>query len=64
MLAGNVHGTNRGAFATAGAFFQINISRLLPYLRGEISFFPIKLEELGICQEFDIQVPADLDQFW
>jgi hypothetical protein len=63
IFVGQLDGTDLGAFPATGALGQIHKAGLLPELGFEISRFSVQSEYLGIGQEFDVQVPADLDQF-
>jgi hypothetical protein len=63
ILVGQLDGADFGAFPATGAFGQIHEAGLLPELGFEISRFSVQSQDLGIGQEFDVQMPADLDQF-
>jgi hypothetical protein len=56
-----------GAFlctGTAGdAFFHVHVARVLGQVDLEITGFAGNVFDFGKGQEFDIDVPADLDQF-
>ena len=63
VFAGNFHRTDLGAFTAGGAFQQIHKSGVFPDLGRKIAFFPVKFKQFRVCQQFNVQMPADLDQF-
>jgi len=56
-------GAYLGAFAAARALGHIYVSGMLEHARLEVPFFPIQFQEFCRRKQFDVQVPADLDQF-
>jgi hypothetical protein len=54
---------NRCTFSTARTFIDINVSGIStdPYL--EVSFFPVDIFYVCAGMDFNIDMPADLDQF-
>ena len=48
----------------AGALGKIYESWILTYFRGKLSGIAFQGEQISIGEQFDVQVPADLDQFW
>jgi hypothetical protein len=63
VLVGQLDGADFGAFPATGTFGQVYEAGLLPELGFKIPGFSVQSQYLGIGQEFDVQVPADLDQF-
>ena len=62
-LTGHGHRTNLGTISTAGAALKVNVARL--FLNGDLESPHITGYTLHLCEgeQFDIQMPADLDQF-
>jgi hypothetical protein len=60
---GNADGAYLRAFSAACAFGKINKPRLFPYPGSKMPRIALKTEKFCICDEFYIQMPADLDQF-
>jgi hypothetical protein len=56
-------GTDLDAFPTTRAFGHVNVAGLLQDAGREPPCVSFKVHHLGIRQELDVQVPADLDQF-
>ncbi len=56
-------GTLFSTYAAGNAFFRINVSG--GFFDGyiEISLVPVDFDDFGKCKEFNVYVPADLDQF-
>jgi hypothetical protein len=63
ILVGQLNGTDLGALPATGTLGQVYKAGLLAELGLEISGFADQSQDLGIGQEFDVQMPADLDQF-
>jgi len=63
VFVGNVNGTDLGTLSTAGAFGKIHQAGLLADPGQEISGIALQINEFGIGKKFDVQMPADLDQF-
>ena len=63
VFVGQLDGADFGAFPATGALGQVHEAGLLPESGFEISRFSVQSQDLGIGQKFDVQVPADLDQF-
>jgi hypothetical protein len=63
ILTAQLNRTGLGAIAATGAFFHIYITRLLQDSGAEVSLASLKTKELCVCQKFNVQMPADLDQF-
>ncbi len=57
------HRTHRNAIAAARALVRVNKTRLLRNFHPEITRFPGNLLHLCQCQQFDVGMTADLDQF-
>jgi hypothetical protein len=57
------HRTNLGTITTTGAFVQVDVTRLLSDSSLEPSHITGYVLHLGEGKQFDIQMPADLDQF-
>ena len=60
---GHFAGTFFGAGAAGNAFFHVHVSRALGQTDFKVAFFTGNACDLRECQQFDIDVPADLDQF-
>jgi hypothetical protein len=56
-------GADLGAFAAASTLGHVDIARVLNDPGLEVPFLTLQFPEFCCCQEFDVQVPADLDQF-
>jgi hypothetical protein len=54
---------NRCAFSTARTFIDINVSGISADLYLEVSFFPVDIFYGCARMDFNIDMPADLDQF-
>jgi hypothetical protein len=54
---------NFGALATAGAFRQVHKAGLLVDGGAEISGISLEIQKFSVGEQFDVKVPADLDQF-
>ncbi len=63
IFIGQFYGTDLTAFPATSALGQIHKAGLLPESGLEMSCFSIQSENFGVGQNFDIQMPADLDQF-
>ena len=63
-LAGHGHRTNLGAITATGALIQVNVARLFPQSDLEAARLPGYALYPCKCKEFDVEMPADLDQFW
>jgi len=62
-LAGHCHRANLGTITTAGATLQVDVTRLSPdgdLKTPRLTGYMFHLRE---GEQFDVQVPADLDQF-
>ena len=53
-----------GAISTPVAFIEINIPGFLPDEDCEVALFPFDAFYSGAGVNLDIDMPADLDQFW
>jgi hypothetical protein len=63
MFAGNIDRTDLGTFATGCTFRYIDISRIFPDSGRKIPLFSFQFQKFSIRQQFNVQMPADLDQF-
>jgi hypothetical protein len=63
VFIGQGDGADLGAFATAGAFCQIHKTGLLQDAGGKIARIAFKIQKFRVGKQFDVQMPADLDQF-
>ena len=63
VFIGQSDGANFGALATAGALRQVHKAGLLVDGGAEISGISLEIQKFGVGEQFDVQVPADLDQF-
>jgi hypothetical protein len=61
-LTGHGHRANLGTISTAGATFKVNVARLS--FNGDLESPHLTGYTLHLCEgeQFDIQMPADLDQ--
>ena len=64
VFIGNFFGTFFGTDAAGDTFFHINVTRVLDQFDLKIACFAANTFDFRECQQFDIDVPADLDQFW
>jgi hypothetical protein len=62
IFVGQLDGADLGALTAGRALGQIDETGVLPQTGREISRFPVQPQDFRIGQEFDVQVPADLDQ--
>ena len=63
IFIGAGYGTYFLAFTTAGTFVQIDIAGCLMNLCRKIARFPFKIDKFRIGEQFNVEMPADLDQF-
>jgi len=63
VFIGDFDRANLGTFAAAGTLIQIDMTRLPANPRGETARFAVQPKKFGIGENFDVQMPADLDQF-
>jgi hypothetical protein len=63
VFIGQGDGANLDALAATGAFRQIDEAGLLVDGSAKVSRIPFEIQKFGIGEQFDIQMPADLDQF-
>jgi len=63
-LAGHGHRANLGAITATGALFQVNVAGLFPHGNLEAARLPCYGLHLCKGKKFDVEMPADLDQFW
>ena len=56
-------GTFFGAGTAGDTFFHVHVSRALRQIDFKIAFLTLNAFDLRKGQQFDIDVPADLDQF-
>ena len=63
IFIGTGYGAHLGTFTTAGAFVQIDITRCLMNLCRKIPRFPFQIDKFRIGEQFNVEMPADLDQF-
>ena len=45
-------------------FASVDVARLLAHPDFKITSNPIQLHDLSICHDFNVRMPAYLDQFW
>jgi len=64
VFVGKGNGTDLGAFSAARAFKRIDIPRIFVDFCGEIPRLAFETEYFSICQKLNVQMTADLDQFW
>ena len=62
-FVGKFDGTDFGAIAAAGAFGKVDKTGVLLDGSGKATFFPLEINQFRIGDQFNIQMPADLDQF-
>jgi hypothetical protein len=53
-----------GTITASRAFYWINIAGMIRQSNREITGFSLNGVHLAVGNNFDVQVPADLDQFW
>jgi hypothetical protein len=63
VFVGKIHGTDLDAVTATCTLGLIDKARLLPNPGLEIPGLAFKVQKFGVCQKFDVQMPADLDQF-
>jgi hypothetical protein len=63
VFIGQSDGANFGALATARAFRQVHEAGLLVDGGAEISGISLEIQKFSVGEQFDVKVPADLDQF-
>jgi hypothetical protein len=63
VFIGQGDGADLDALAATGAFLQIDETGLLVDGSGKVSRVPFEIQKFSIGEQFDIQMPADLDQF-
>jgi len=63
VVAGDGYGADLFTLPAAGAFCRIDEAGLLPDAGPELPRFALEIQKFGIRQKFDVQMPADLDQF-
>jgi len=62
-FVGKFDGADLGAIAAAGAFGKVDEPRVLLDGGGKATFFSLEINKFRIGDQFDVQMPADLDQF-
>ena len=60
---GHLLGAFFGTDTAGNALFHIHIAWMLCYFDFKISFFSVNTVDFGQGKQFNINVPADLDQF-
>ena len=63
-LAGHSHRANLGAISATGALIEVNVARLFSHSDLEAASSPVYALHLCEGKKFDVEMPADLDQFW
>jgi hypothetical protein len=63
IFIGAGYGADFGTFTAAGAFIQIDVAGCLVNRCRKIARFPFQVDELRIGEQFNVEMPADLDQF-
>jgi hypothetical protein len=63
IFIGKFYWADLAAFPATGAFGKIHKTGLLSEPGLEMSRFSFQSPDLGVGQDFNVQVPADLDQF-
>ena len=63
IFAGAADGANLRTVPAAGTFRKVYKTRLLVNRGCKISWIAIKCFDFRVCNELNVQVPADLDQF-
>ena len=61
-LVGKFDGADFGAIAAAGAFGKIDETGVLLYGCGKTSLLALEINQFRVGDQFDVQMPADLDQ--
>ena len=62
-LVGEFNGTDFGAIAAAGAFGKVDKTGILLDGSGKATLFTLEINQFRIGDQFNVQMPADLDQF-
>jgi hypothetical protein len=63
IFVGQFNRTDFFALAAAGAFFDVNVPRLLTDQGLEVARIPLQFNDLAVGKKLYVQMPADLDQF-
>jgi hypothetical protein len=62
-FVGKFDRTDFGAIAAAGAFGKVDKTGVLLDGSGKATLFTLEINQFRIGDQFDVQMPADLDQF-
>ena len=62
-FVGKFDGADLGAIATAGAFGKVDKTGVLLDGSGKATLFALEVNQFRIGDQFNVQMPADLDQF-
>jgi len=62
-FVGKFDGADLGAITAAGAFGKVYKTRVLLDGGGKATLFTLEINQFRIGDQFDVQMPADLDQF-
>jgi len=64
ILIGASNWAHLGTLAAAGAFVRVDEAGFLVNFCRKITGFSIQFHQFRVGEQFDIEMPADLDQFW
>jgi hypothetical protein len=63
VLVGQLDGADFGAIPAAGALGRIDVARVFADPGREPAGFAVQGQQFGVGEQFDVEMPADLDQF-
>jgi len=63
IFVGACNGAYLGTLATTGAFIQVDEAGFLVNFRRKITGFSVQFYQFRVGEQFDVEMPADLDQF-
>ena len=63
IFVGACNGTYLGTLAAAGALVRVDKAGFLVHFCREITGFSLQLHQFRVGEQFDVEMPADLDQF-
>jgi hypothetical protein len=63
IFVGACNGAYLGTLAATGAFVRVDVTGLLMHFCRKVTGFPLQIHQFRVGEQFNVEMPADLDQF-